>query len=66
MEWRLKEFYDYPDTTDWMLVQRLIDRLVQRGYEVYNARYLTTPLDIVVWDKWPQDVVWKMKNVKFF
>jgi len=64
MEWRLKEFYNKPETTDWMLVNRLIDRLVQRGYEVFSASVLT-PLDIAAWDTWPMDVVWKQKDANF-
>ena len=59
----MKQFYK-PGTTDWMLVNKLIDRLVQRGYEVFCAIVLT-PVDIAAWDTWPEDVVWKQKDVNF-
>ena len=66
MEWRLTVFYDKPETTDWMLVNRLIHRLVHRGYEVFDARYIYVRLDNTAWGEWPHDVVWKQKDVKFY
>ena len=59
----MKRFYK-PETRDWMLVNRLIHRLVQRGYDVFSASVLT-PLNIIAWDRWPPDVVWKQKDANF-